>query len=134
MNGASTTSAATSFSPTRSSKISRSSGINPNITAGKARSVSRTMKGLELEGFSDRQANSQGGSAAAVALNRVEDAVIRNCRVLPGTGQFLSFAGENTRDILLIGNDSRRARIPYRLSREAPKDAVRELDNLLSPK
>ena len=46
-------------------------------------------------------------AAPAILLNQATRALIRGCWAAPGTGTFLLFTGEGTRDILLERNDLR---------------------------
>jgi hypothetical protein len=84
------------------------------------------VKGLEIDGFSGRQAK-LGSVVAAVTLNRVERATVRDCQARAGTGTFLRVAGKTSGDICLVGNDFRQARSPYKLGSEVRKDAIRAL-------
>jgi polygalacturonase len=68
--------------------------------------------GLTLDGVVAVQAPG-AASAPAVVLHQVEDVLIRDCRAAAGTGTFLLFSGEGTKDILLERNDFRKARLPY---------------------
>ena len=52
-------------------------------------------------------------------------AVIRNCQAADGTGTFLLFAGEGTKDILLERNDFRKARLPYSFAAGASPQALK---------
>jgi hypothetical protein len=81
------------------------------------------VQGLEIEGFAGRQAQ-PGTATAAVALSRVEDAVVRDSKARPGTGLFLLIKGESSRAIHLLGNDFRQARIPYQLESDVRKEEV----------
>jgi len=91
------------------------------------------INGLKLDGFSGRQAR-LGGASPAVILNQVEGAIVRNCKALAGTGEFLHFTGKDSRDIVLFGNDFRQAKIPYSSSKEVRKDAILTLNNIFSEK
>ncbi|MCK7480525.1 MAG: hypothetical protein M0C28_27310 [Candidatus Moduliflexus flocculans] len=64
-------------------------------------------------------------SAPAVLLNQVDYAVVRDCRARPGTGTFLLFTGEGTKDILLERNDFRRARLPTPSANGASPQALK---------
>jgi hypothetical protein len=87
------------------------------------------IEGLELEGFCGRQAH-LGEQSPALVLDRVEDAVIRNCKALDGTEIFLRFQGKNTKDIVIAGNDFRRAKIPYICEDDLAEDAIQEMNNI----
>jgi hypothetical protein len=82
------------------------------------------VQGLVLDGVRAVQAPN-AGSAPAVLLNEVDDAVIRGCRAAEGTGTFLMFIGPGTKDILLERNDFRRARLPYSVGGGASPQAVK---------
>jgi len=88
------------------------------------------IQGLELAGFSGRQAK-PGASMPAVVLNRVEGGRIRDCRAPNQTSIFVRLAGENTRNILLYNNDLRGAKTPYVLDDTLRKDVIRALNNIL---
>ncbi len=82
------------------------------------------VEDLVLDGVSAGQAPGSV-SAPAVLLNQVDTAVIRDCRAKPGTGTFLLFSGEGTKDILLERNDFRRARLPYSFANGASPQALK---------
>jgi hypothetical protein len=86
------------------------------------------ISGLELRGFSGRQAENGGGPA--VILNQVEDAVIRQGQALEGTGVFLEVRGDRSRRIAFWGNDLRNAAVPFRAAPEVQPGAVIARDNL----
>lgn len=88
------------------------------------------VKGLLIDGFSGRQAK-LGSNMAAVALNRVEGATIRDCQAQEGAGTFLWVTGKTSSDIYLFGNDFRHARTPYQLGREVQKYAIRALSSFV---
>lgn len=85
------------------------------------------IQGLERDGFSGRPAAAE---FPAVVLNQVEDATIRNTRVLPGTAVFLDLKGGKTRSIALVGNDFRKADHPYRPSPEVRNTEIVAVNNL----
>ena len=64
-------------------------------------------------------------NAAAVLLNEVDFAVVRNCAAAEGTDTFLALSGEGTKDILLERNDLRRARLPYSVGHGARPEALK---------
>ena len=82
----------------------------------------RDATDLHVEGLSARQAPS--ATAPVVLLDGVEGAVLRACRALPGTAEFLHLAGERNRDIQLIANDLRDAAIPLGADPGAPADEL----------
>jgi len=86
------------------------------------------IEGLDLDGFKGGPAPGGEARFPAVVLDAVENALVRNCRAVPGTGTFLLVKGERSRDIGLMGNDFRRAEKAVRLGREVAGDAVRNLD------
>ncbi len=87
------------------------------------------IKGLEIEGFSGRQAK-PGTETSAVVLNQVEDAVIRNSKPREGTKVFLQVKGSKSREIVLHGNDLRQAKVPLRVDSNVQSNAVRSLNNI----
>ena len=88
------------------------------------------MQDLRLENLSARQAR-PGTDAPAVLLREVEGAVLRGCRALPGTGEFVR-VGVGSRDIQLIANDLRAARIPWGAdSDELRENAIRSAGDLV---
>jgi hypothetical protein len=82
-----------------------------------------SVRGLRLDGFAARQAQS-GGSDPAIALRDVEDAVLRGCTALPGTEEFVHVAGTKCRNIQLIANDLREARIPWGVDEGAVRESM----------
>jgi hypothetical protein len=87
------------------------------------------VTGLELDGFAGRGAW-PGREVPAVAFNRVVKARVRRARALEGTSVFLKVVGSETHDLLLQGNDYRKAQVPYQLDKDVKPDAVTPLDNL----
>ncbi|NTV80057.1 MAG: hypothetical protein HGA24_01350 [Candidatus Aminicenantes bacterium] len=82
------------------------------------------IQSLTLDGV--RAAQAPGTETApAILLDQVDNAVIRNCQAADGTGTFLVFAGEATKDILLERNDFRKARLPYSFSAGASPQALK---------
>ncbi len=82
------------------------------------------VEDLVLDGV--RSVQAPGAAAApAILLNQVDTALIRDCRAAPGTGTFLLFTGEGTKDILLERNDLRRARLPYAFGSGASPQALK---------
>jgi hypothetical protein len=59
----------------------------------------------------------------------VKNAVVRDSTPAEGTGTFLEVAGDSSQ-IVLIGNDFRKAATPFRLANGAGKDAVRAINNI----
>jgi len=84
------------------------------------------VEGLELENVTARQAKIEDKASPALIFHQVEDAVLRHCRALPGTGTFFFFSGERTKNILLFDNDLSYARRPYGFGRGARKEEVKQ--------
>ncbi|MGZ5498412.1 MAG: hypothetical protein ACXWHI_06800, partial [Candidatus Aminicenantales bacterium] len=82
------------------------------------------VQGVILDGITAVQSPA-AEKAPAVLLNLVDDAVVRNCRAMEGTGTFLLLAGEGTKGILLERNDFRKARLPYSLAEGAKPEALK---------
>jgi len=87
------------------------------------------VDGLEVDGFSGKQAH-PGSENAAVVLNRVRGATIRESQAQIGTGTFLRISGRTSSDILFVGNDLREAKVPYRLDDDVRKGEIHALDNI----
>jgi len=93
------------------------------------------IQGLELDGFSGRQAKpSPEAAAPAVVFNQVEGALIRHCQAAPGTGEFFRFSGNKTKDIVLFGNDFRQAKTAFQQSPEVGSSAIYEVNSIRTPK
>jgi hypothetical protein len=86
------------------------------------------IRDLDLDDFRGGPAPGAAAAKPAVVLTNVEDALIRNCRSVPGTETFLYIRGERSRSIALSGNDFRAAKVPLRLAPETPATAVRKRD------
>jgi hypothetical protein len=71
----------------------------------------RDTSDLHVEGLIARQA--PAAAAPAVLLQQVQGAILRGCRALPGTAEFLRVAGDRSRDVLLLANDLRAADRPF---------------------
>jgi hypothetical protein len=82
------------------------------------------VKGLTLDGVTAVQAPG-AASAPALVLHQIEDALIRDCRAAEGTGTFLLFSGEGTKNILLERNDFRKARLPYSFAAGSSAQALK---------
>ncbi|OGD19310.1 MAG: hypothetical protein A2W03_18440 [Candidatus Aminicenantes bacterium RBG_16_63_16] len=89
------------------------------------------IRGLEVRGFAGRQAGTAGG--AAVVLDQVEEAVIRQGRAVEGTGVFIEVRGDRSRGIAVWGNDVRQAAVPLKTAAEVRPGAVIARDNLAKP-
>jgi hypothetical protein len=79
--------------------------------------------GLTIDGFTGRQAGTS--DHAAVVLDDVQDATVRNCRAAAGTQTFLKVSGRGSKGIALGGNDLARAHVPVVTGADVPKGAVR---------
>jgi Glycosyl hydrolases family 28 len=89
------------------------------------------IRGLELDGFQGKQAASvMDKAAAAVVLDQVDGASIRNCQAVPGTGLFLDIRGEKTKAVAVQNNDFRAAQFPLLLDPKIKPGAVEERNNL----
>lgn len=86
-------------------------------------------KGVEIDNFSGSPAVSDS-DIPAVAFTRVQDGLIRNSVVREGTKTFLGLTGPRISNIVLQGNDFRRAGRPFVSSPDVAKDAVVLLNNL----
>jgi hypothetical protein len=83
------------------------------------------VSGLTLDGFEGRQAWPER-DVPAVVFNKVSDAVVRNSRALEGTKTFLKVSGKESREIVLYGNDLRKAKAAYQLDKDVANDAVKK--------
>jgi polygalacturonase len=81
------------------------------------------IQGLVLDGVVARQAQ-HSGVAPAILFRRVGEAVVRDCRAADGTGTFLLLSGPGIRDVVLAGNDVRRAQRLFALADGAGEKAV----------
>jgi hypothetical protein len=82
------------------------------------------VQGLVLDGVKASQAPGVE-TAPGILFHLVDMAVIRNCQAADGTGTFLLFTGEGTKDILLERNDFRKARLPYSFGDGAKPEALK---------
>ncbi|MEW5900395.1 MAG: glycoside hydrolase family 28 protein [Acidobacteriota bacterium] len=87
------------------------------------------IRGLEVDGFVGRPARMEGEDAAVV-LNQVETARLRQNRALAGTRVFFEIRGERSLDIHLRGNDVHEAETLFRAGPEVKKDEIRGHDDL----
>jgi len=87
------------------------------------------IQGLDLEGFSGRQAQA-GTETPAVVLNQVQDAVIRSSTPREGNSVFLQISGNKSRGIAIAGNDLRKTKVPYRLDSSVKANEVTALNNI----
>lgn len=89
----------------------------------------QNVEGLEVENLRARQAKKNARTGAALVLNRVQGAIIRNCRALPETTTFLRLEGWDTRDVFLDRNDFSLARKPVEFSAEVAVKNVKKLED-----
>jgi hypothetical protein len=87
------------------------------------------VKGLDLDGFSGRQATA-AMTNAAVVMNRIDNGLIRNCRAQQGTQCFLHF-GSGCTDLVLTGNDVRDAKKFWMSDQSVNDGTIREQCNIL---
>jgi hypothetical protein len=87
------------------------------------------VQGLEIDGFAGRPAWPDRDDAAVVFKN-VSDVMIRNSRAMEGTKTFLKVSGPESRDIVLDGNDFRKAKSPHQIDKDVKSNAVKEVDNV----
>ena len=100
------------------------------VGPGASALVLEDIKGLELDGFNGRQANPRS-KAAAVVMNRVEDALVRNGQAPIGTQTFLRLMGTSCKEIVLFGNDVRKAKAFWLSDEALPVGTVRAVANIL---
>ncbi len=103
----------------------------PELKAWQSALGFEDVQGLELEGFTGRQAWANS-DAPAVEFNKVSEAVIRDSQAAPGTGAFLKVSGATSHGIFLSGNDLRKAKVPYVLDKRVGRGAVTATGNFLS--
>lgn len=97
----------------------------PSLDHWRSALVVDNVQGLTLDGVSARP-SPVAPAAPAVTLQNVDGAVVRNCQAQAGTGTFLRVAGDATQEVVLWGNDLRRAQTPIALSAEVKPGAVRD--------
>jgi hypothetical protein len=88
------------------------------------------IDGLELNDFAGRQAWPDR-DVPAVILNRVKNARVLNSQAAEATTVFLQLGGKESSNICLLGNDLRKAKVPYRLDDGARSDELRAMSNFL---
>lgn len=87
------------------------------------------VQDLKVENLRARQARNNDRSGAALVLDQVRQAVVRDCRALPETSTFLRLKGRDTRDIFLDGNDFSLAGKPVEFSKEVAVKNVKKLQD-----
>jgi hypothetical protein len=100
----------------------------PELEAWRSALSFEDVENLKIEGFEGRQAWA-GRDTPAIVFKSVKDAVIRDSTPAEGAGTFLEVSGDST-EIVLFGNDFRKAKTPYRLADDAKKDSVRSMNNI----
>ena len=91
------------------------------------------IDGLQVDGFSGIAAWPER-DAPAIALRQVENATLRNMEASPGNNVFLGVSGEKSRDIHLLENNFRDAKVPYKLDAEVKPEAVIAVNNFPAAK
>jgi glycosyl hydrolase family 28 len=91
----------------------------PESTRGRSALAAEDVQGLRLDNVAARQAPGVS-EAPAIALTDVVGALVRNCRALSGTTEFLRVKGAASSDIQLLANDLRAAQLPWKLEGPAP--------------
>jgi len=86
------------------------------------------VRGLEVDNLRARQAKKNDLSAAALVLNGVRGAIIRNCQAKPDTGTFLRLQGPDTAEIYQGNNELRLARRPVVFSDDMAVKKIKRLD------
>ena len=91
------------------------------------------IEGLEINDFSGRQAKLDAAHPAVV-LNQVSGAMIRNSKAAPGSSTAFYLAGKKTRDIVLMNNDLRQAKIAYAHDKDVDPGVTVSSGNLMPGK
>ena len=100
----------------------------PELEAWRSALSFEDVENLKIEGFEGRQAWA-GQDTPAVVFKDVKDAVVRDSTPTEGTNIFLQVTGDSS-EIVLFGNDFRKAKTPFRLGDGASKNAVRSMNNI----
>jgi hypothetical protein len=87
------------------------------------------VSGLVLDGFAGRQAWPER-DVPAVVFNKVSDAVVRNSRAMEGTKTFLNVSGKESNNIVLFGNDFRKAQAVFTAGEDVSEGAVQVSNSL----
>jgi hypothetical protein len=93
----------------------------------------KDVSGLTLEDISVRQGK-PGVPTAAVVLDQVGDAIIRQATAQPGTSVFLDVRGDRSKEIFLMDSDMRQAEIVHRVGGGATEAGVKVSNNLTRKK
>ena len=84
---------------------------------------------IDME-FSDSKAAVTPDAECMIRLQNVQQAWIRNCQPFGGNATFLQVEGEESKEILLSGNDLRRFENPFKVFNGATKAVVRTENNI----
>jgi len=87
------------------------------------------INGLELDGVTARQSKI-GTNTPAITFSQVENATIKNSSAQIGTGTFMKFTGEKTKDITIYSNNFSRAKIPFTSDASVDVNAIRSEMNI----
>ncbi|MDD8027369.1 MAG: hypothetical protein PHI34_12750, partial [Acidobacteriota bacterium] len=91
----------------------------------------RDVLGLELDDVAAGRAPVEtAAGAAAIVLEGVRDAVVRNGRSAAGTGTYVAVDGPASDNIVFIGNDIRNAAKPFVSGPQVKPGAMRILTNI----
>ncbi len=101
----------------------------PALDAWKSALALENVDGAVIDAFDGRAAWPER-ELPTLLLNNVANATIRNSRALDGTKVFLKVVGQGSRNILLQGNDLRRATTPYQLDGGAAEGIVEAYHNV----
>jgi len=90
-----------------------------------------SVDGLRLEGLRVRQA-AAAGEEPAILFRKIDGALLRGCTALDGTFEFLRVVGGGSRDLQLVGNDLRAAKVPWSAdAEEVRSSAIRSSGDLV---
>ncbi len=103
---------------------------NPVLDKWQSALYFEDVDGLELADFTGRQAWA-GRDVPAVVLDKVTDARLVNCQAAEGTATFLEVSGKESHSIALMGNDLRKAKVPFHFEKGAESKELKSLSNLL---
>jgi hypothetical protein len=103
---------------------------NPALDKWQSALYFEDVDGLELADFTGRQASLER-DVPAVVLDKVTGARLVNCQAAEGTSTFLEVSGTQSRSTALLGNDLRKAKVPFRFEKGAANKELKALSNLL---
>ena len=75
--------------------------------------IGENLQDVEIEGL---RTLAPHGDSAVIDLKNINGAYVHGCRATAGTAAFLGLRGENSRDVLMQGNDLRNASSPVKTS------------------